>query len=348
MAEKWKPIAGFVGMYAISSLGRVRSFKGHTPKILKPGGNTTGRSMVTLFKNKKLHRLLVRRLVAEAFVPPYKGRIVGLKNPNDPSDSASNLIWTSFEEIYRSLPKDCQGKRCSAKETPRYVFLQSDGRFRAAPLIAGKRIAAGVHDTVEEAVKAVENAFHGKFQQKSRCFDADGTYLPFGMQRTSSGSYSIQFVFQQQSRYFGTFKNREKAEKILTEARKAADKGTIQEMYERLRLVRQPKYITLTPNGTFVVTRHILGKTKHFGTFTTREEAAAKSKEIADMLATGKAEELVGFVRESGLPRNITAQDNGFMVQFYRNKKRIYVGFFATVKDAVHARDAKVKELDGK
>jgi hypothetical protein len=343
--ERWKPIAGFGGMYDVSSEGRVRSHKRGKPVTLKPWGNTSGKFMVGLFKDRKLYRKLVRRLVAEAFVPPYTGRVVAHKNPGDPSNRAANLEWSTFEDIFRNMPKDADGRRCSAKELPKFVYMQPDGRYRAAPTVGGKRFAAGVHDTVEEAVEAVHRVCNGDFSQryKRQRVRGEEENLPPWVRKTKEGTYAINFTYQQRHWYFGTHKTLKKALRVLARVHKAVRSGTLSELSARIEKERQPSFISRAPNGKLSVIRWVDGRSRHYGVFDTREEAQAMVGRVAQSIRNGKP--LKGYVKKSGLPRNVTKQDNGYTVALNRNKIHYYVGWYPTVEQAVEARDKKIAEL---
>ena len=65
MSEQWKPINEF---YDISDQGRVRSWKGKEPRILKVGVSSNGYRNASIHINKKMHNKLVHKLVAKAFL----------------------------------------------------------------------------------------------------------------------------------------------------------------------------------------------------------------------------------------------------------------------------------------
>lgn len=62
--ETWKPIADFVGLYEVSSKGRVRNLK--TGRILKPSNNGLGYLFVGLYKNGAEKKHYIHRLVARS------------------------------------------------------------------------------------------------------------------------------------------------------------------------------------------------------------------------------------------------------------------------------------------
>lgn len=67
--EQWRPIAGYEGLYEISSLGRVKSLKFDKEKILKPRNDSYGYLQVDICRNGKVKTFKVHKLVAEAFIP---------------------------------------------------------------------------------------------------------------------------------------------------------------------------------------------------------------------------------------------------------------------------------------
>ena len=66
-----KDIKNYEGLYAITSCGKVWSYR--SKKFLKPGPAKNGYLQVGLIKDKETKRVLIHRLVAEAY----------LDNPNN-------------------------------------------------------------------------------------------------------------------------------------------------------------------------------------------------------------------------------------------------------------------------
>lgn len=96
MTEVWKYIAGFEGLYMVSTLGNVKSIKFGKERILSPGMQKNGYLMVILCKDGKTKHYSIHRLVAEAFIPnPFKLPCVnhkGLKTDN----RVEMLEWCSY------------------------------------------------------------------------------------------------------------------------------------------------------------------------------------------------------------------------------------------------------------
>lgn len=90
IVEIWKPIVGYEGLYEVSNLGRVKSFK-QTPKgrILKNFKDSSGYYRITL--NTK-DQYSVHRLVAEAFLlNPNNYPMVNHKNEK----KDCNIVWVN-------------------------------------------------------------------------------------------------------------------------------------------------------------------------------------------------------------------------------------------------------------
>ena len=100
--ETWRAIAGYEGLYEVSDLGRIKSLgnnKFRKEKILKPGKNNWGYLQVCLCKDCHTKRLLVHRLVAEAFIPnPNNLETINHKDEDKTNNVASNLEWMSIKD----------------------------------------------------------------------------------------------------------------------------------------------------------------------------------------------------------------------------------------------------------
>lgn len=109
MEEIWKDIAGYEGLYQVSTEGRVRSLKNKTIKLLKPykmlkrgGYLEVGLRVPGIKKNYKIHRL-----VAEAFIPNPEGyNEVNHKDENKENNCVNNLEWCShsYNNSYGTKP----------------------------------------------------------------------------------------------------------------------------------------------------------------------------------------------------------------------------------------------------
>lgn len=107
-ARWWKPIKSFDGYY-ICENGRVGSIAltrklalGYELSFEYLNKNKKGavcRKRVSLYKNGKIYKVLVARLVAEAFIPnPENKPIVHHIDGNALNDDVTNLMWVTEEE----------------------------------------------------------------------------------------------------------------------------------------------------------------------------------------------------------------------------------------------------------
>lgn len=104
--EKWKKHPDFPG-YEISSLGRVRSYKGvnqhaplrKNPKIIKTRLGDSGYARVTL-QDKHGNKIVCKNhlLVAQVFMEPARGRVVRHRNGKRSDPRLKNLVYGSFKE----------------------------------------------------------------------------------------------------------------------------------------------------------------------------------------------------------------------------------------------------------
>lgn len=99
MTEVWKDIAGYEGLYMVSTLGNVKSLNyRRTGKemILIQGLTKDGYLYVVLCKNGKVRNYTIHRLVAEAFIPnPFKLPCVNHKGSKT-DNRVEMLEWCSY------------------------------------------------------------------------------------------------------------------------------------------------------------------------------------------------------------------------------------------------------------
>jgi hypothetical protein len=124
VTEIWRPVPGYEGLYAVSSLGRVKSLPKlkHTPhggtflskeKILKQSPINSGYLIVTLCHNKKSERKLVHVLVAETWWDnPYNYREVNHDDGDKHNNRWDNLEWCSHSmNMQHAIQTGLIGKR---------------------------------------------------------------------------------------------------------------------------------------------------------------------------------------------------------------------------------------------
>lgn len=139
--EIFREIDGFPD-YEISNLGRVCSFKGKYPRIMKPRNNRWGYPYVTLCHDGKHVMKRVHRLVAEAFVPnPENKPEVNHIDEDKLNNMAENLEWVTHREnmnhgtgIKRSA--EARGKAV-VQYTTDGVFMDLYSSIREAERVTG-------------------------------------------------------------------------------------------------------------------------------------------------------------------------------------------------------------------
>ena len=100
--EIWKDIEGYKGKYQVSNRGNVKSLnyrRTGKERILKPDDNGHGYLHVQLWKDGKVKRYLVHRLVACAFIPnPNNLPQVNHLSEDKTDNSLENLEWVTCSE----------------------------------------------------------------------------------------------------------------------------------------------------------------------------------------------------------------------------------------------------------
>lgn len=92
-----RDIRGYEGLYAITSCGKVWSYK--RQKFLKQGKKADGYYRVCLCKNGEKKYYYIHRLVAEAYLPnPDNKPQVNHKDENKEHNWVSNLEWMTAKE----------------------------------------------------------------------------------------------------------------------------------------------------------------------------------------------------------------------------------------------------------
>ena len=101
MIEQWKDIPKYDGIYQVSNLGNVKSFKFNKQKLLSPIKDNNGYYCVNLWNNSKRKTIRVHQLVAMAFlnhIPKGYKLVVNHKDLNKQNNKADNLEIISQRE----------------------------------------------------------------------------------------------------------------------------------------------------------------------------------------------------------------------------------------------------------
>ena len=110
IAEIWKDVQGYEGLYQVSNLGRVKSLgrfvdrlaSGHCwqkERILKPNKTKYGYLNVRLCKDSRTKDFKVHRLVALAFIPnPENKPQIDHINADKTNNTVNNLRWVTCKE----------------------------------------------------------------------------------------------------------------------------------------------------------------------------------------------------------------------------------------------------------
>lgn len=116
MIEEWKDIYGYEGLYQVSNLGNVKSVKRQVivkgfqddiignkkERLLTKTKKDNGYLRVTLHKDGKEKKLLIHRLVANAFIPKVDGKEqINHIDGNKENNNVNNLEWcNNYENGY--------------------------------------------------------------------------------------------------------------------------------------------------------------------------------------------------------------------------------------------------------
>ena len=103
--ERWKPVAGYEGLYDVSDRGRVRNARTKRVRVLKrttrKGGTIDHR--ISLYRDGKEKVRTVSHLVLEAFIGPRPSEAYEASHLDDNSENnrLGNLIWQTHAENMR-------------------------------------------------------------------------------------------------------------------------------------------------------------------------------------------------------------------------------------------------------
>lgn len=148
--EKWRDVIGYEDDYQVSNYGRMKSFKGNSPRILRAGvtslqNSDGGYETVALCVNSVMKSYQVHILVAQLFIPnPENKLVVHHRNNNKLNNFVWNLKWATHSENIRYayqdglMPTGAKRSDASLTKEQRIEILETciigDSKFGAAAL----------------------------------------------------------------------------------------------------------------------------------------------------------------------------------------------------------------------
>ena len=173
MKEVWKDIPNYEGLYQVSNLGRVKSFRQSTNHryeseyILKPIHANNGYCQVTLYDNTIRHKFLIHRLVAEAFIPnPENLPQVNHKDENPYNNAASNLEWCTndYNSHYGTRIQRCREANmcCETTSLPIYSIDQNGKKEIYESIGEAERMTGCSHSNIVRTLKGRSNHCGGR------------------------------------------------------------------------------------------------------------------------------------------------------------------------------------------
>jgi len=136
--EVWKDIVGFEGLYRVSNMGNVISLhgRGEPEKALALIRNNDGYIVANLYKQGRLSRKGVHRLILEAFVGPCPKGMEGCHNDGDRTNNAlSNLRWDTKKSNHADKVK--HGTVMTGEKNPACTVTEATVRAIKARLKDG-------------------------------------------------------------------------------------------------------------------------------------------------------------------------------------------------------------------
>lgn len=133
--EIWKDVVGYEGLYLVSNHGRIQSadrmvqYKTHSQfkkgKVMTPSEVSKGYLQVGLYRDKKVKRAYVHRLVAEAFIPNDSNlEQVNHIDADKTNNNVGNLEWSDGRNnIQHALLKDLRSIKLKKSDVERIRSL---------------------------------------------------------------------------------------------------------------------------------------------------------------------------------------------------------------------------------
>lgn len=131
MQEIFKPVVGFEDLYAVSNIGRVKSYhkvRGTDERILKHGISTHGYPVIVLCRNKKIKTVAIHILMMQSFVGPRpEGWDICHNDGNPKNNLLSNLRYDTTagnmaDKILHGTTN--RGERCASSKLKEKDILE--------------------------------------------------------------------------------------------------------------------------------------------------------------------------------------------------------------------------------
>lgn len=160
MKEAWKDVDGYEGIYQVSNLGRIRTFRvkdgyvgfklSDTPKLMSLIPNGNGYLYVTFVKDGKRSNHYVHRTVAQAFIGKIpKGYVINHIDYDKTNNHVENLeIVTQKKNVQHSIDRM---RKPRARTGDYYIRYREKNRSYEVTV---KLKTVGSFKTIEEARKA--------------------------------------------------------------------------------------------------------------------------------------------------------------------------------------------------
>jgi hypothetical protein len=152
MQEVWKNIPGYEGIYQVSNIGNVKSFKRYDGKLLTPQIRS-GYYSVKLYFNLQYKHVKVHQLVAMAFLGYVRNGLqdIVVDHIND------NKLDNQLENLQLITQRYNASKSRVNNSGLTGVYKNKYNNFRAQIKINSKQIHLGYFKTKEEAHLAYQN-----------------------------------------------------------------------------------------------------------------------------------------------------------------------------------------------
>ena len=164
MSEEWRDVAGYEGLYQVSSEGRVKSLerKGcKRERILKPGVRSKGYLFVVLCAGGKSRMFSVHRLVCQAFHDNPENKLdVNHMNENKTDNRACNLEWSTRKENCNHGTRNV--RMAIAKSRPIAQYTLNGKLLKVWPSTAEVERRAGFdHSAISKAANGNRKTAYG-------------------------------------------------------------------------------------------------------------------------------------------------------------------------------------------